>query len=614
MPYATLDILRVLPAGLALQAVVATLPHAGSEERDALVTGLLGAGGAARQGAVAVLPLVRWWKELGDSARAAIIVAAGGDMPLVVASLRASTVDRDRQAAAMLIAHVVRNNQSVARGWDADLAWAAENYPEHRIAEVLSVAAMRAGEAGAGLRAFLADPRQASHMALRSAARSLPVEAQRSLLVAWLAVPALEAVARDRLERGSDAADLAAIFERAHLLRARQRGTALRRIERAERLLACDACAWLAAPLRRGRVAVIAELALPESARVAHLHAALSDPDTHVRAASVLALRRLPASPLGDEALADYALDADCGPASVAAAALVTAATASRRRALLPSYQRLARSPHAPVRALARRAYAAERAAGGIACDRLASPVAARVRLTRDRAGLLAALRTNIDSTRIDEVLGAITLAQRLGVVADLRADLLRLAHGADARAASKALSALSCDSSPETLTAIRSCLSHADGRVRASALEAMSHREPGDAVFESLMHDDTPRVRAVAIWHLLRRDGSGFPASHALMEMLGDARPSHRVSALWVVERLRCVDVSQRVADLAARDESTLVRERAARCATLLAAAIRLGWSRRLAESTSSETSADITVLARSRAAARGAHREVAA
>jgi hypothetical protein len=347
---------------------------------------------------------------------------------------------------------------------------------------------------------------------------------------------------------------------------------------------------------------MIATLGLRDDARVSLLHAAMTDSDAGVRAAAALALRRIPASPAGDEALADFSLDASRGPAIAATASLVDAPTASRRRVLGPVYQRLTRSPHAAVRSMARRALTGERAASGIAGDRLGCPVTARARLARDRSGMISAVRERLQSQRIDEVLGALELARRLGIASDLRTEIVRLTRGADPRAASRALIVLGEASDTDSMLALRAGLAHADGRVRASALEALARREPGDEIFERCIHDDVPRVRAVALRHLLRRDGPGFPASQGLAEMLGDARPGHRLSALWVVERLRHAELTQRVSDIVARDPHPAVRLRASRCAAVLSARLRQRWIERLDESTERTQGPDITVLVRAR------------
>lgn len=604
MPRTPMDILRRLPPALARAAIVATLPHAARAERDGLIAALLERTDPAGLSAAAIIPIAGWWAELGSEARARMIQLAGDELPRVVGGLRASTEARDRTAAAMIIAEVLHraHDASSGDGWDAHLAWAADAYPEHRIGAVLAAVCARAHAPGPAVREFLFEKGHASHMALRAAARGQPASVQRARFAAWLGVPALAAVARDRLERSTDPTDLATVFESAHLLRARGRRAELQRLEHPERIIGGDMTASLRPEARRGRITIIGMLAMHDGARIGLLHSAMTDADPGVRAAAVLALRRLPASPTGDEALADFSLDVARGPAIAAMAAMIDAPTASRRRALVPVYQRLTRSPHAVVRAMASRELASEHAASGIATDRLGCPVAARTRLARNRVGMFAAIRENLRSQRTDDVLGALHLAHRLTLAGSLHADLIPLASSADTRVAAMALTILGHESDPGSLRAIRAGLEHTDGRVRASALEALSRREPGDGAFERCMHDDVPRVRAVAIRHLLRRDGAGFPASHALAEMLGDPRPAHRISALWVVERLRHAELAQRVADIAARDDHPAVRERAARCASILSARLRQGWMRRLDEAAGAapEAETDVTVRVR--------------
>ncbi|HRX85844.1 MAG TPA: HEAT repeat domain-containing protein [Phycisphaerae bacterium] len=112
----------------------------------------------------------------------------------------------------------------------------------------------------------------------------------------------------------------------------------------------------------------------------------------------------------------------------------------------------------------------------------------------------------------------------------------------------------------------LRDALDDPDDRVQANAIEAIERlggREETVRVMEKLQATDS-RVRANAVKalvHLGMREGA-----RTLIEMLASDTPSDRISALWVVERMRLQHMLQRIERIVAADPDERVRTRARR------------------------------------------------
>ena len=113
-------------------------------------------------------------------------------------------------------------------------------------------------------------------------------------------------------------------------------------------------------------------------------------------------------------------------------------------------------------------------------------------------------------------------------------------------------------------MRSLEKAMAHADNRVRANAVEAMSQMRSARHL-QQLMRmadEDTNRPRANAIGALMEmKAGEALPA---LTRMLSDDRPEHRISALWLVERMGVLEAAQAVAELAMSDPDPEVRRRA--------------------------------------------------
>lgn len=620
MPFlhARLDRLRTLPTRWRGAALAATLPHAGAEERDALVAEMLDL--CERAGLEFLLDeLFHAWPELSPEARSAVFsrLSAAGEkgasrIEAHVTRLRSSASPSDRRAGVHLMISCLTTPGSrfggVAEGGmgggmdlarmisesglspelDAALAGAGEEFPTHRIHAILDVIARVAHLAGPRLRAFLSDESQPAILPLRAAAKALPAEVRRRRATQWLARPALASIARAILEEPTSVEDQRVALDQSHYLLAPARARALRRLGRSGHILVeGEGLGSLPAESRRGLVRWIARLPMKESERAARCASMLADPEPAVRFDAVRVLAECPCARAVDEALADYAYDPDERVATAALGALAWAHTPARRRFHAPLFERLERSPHASARALAASARAEfDPRADRAGADRWGCPRASRVRLAEAPLEFLMELRREYERSSHAARVRLLTLADRLGVLDRLESELLEaavadVAGGVDAqRLASKAVLLLGRLRSPDAASVLEAAVRDGPPRVRANAFEGLALARPGDESLARFLADPVARLRANAVRHLLRRSGPGALSERALGEMLADPRPSHRLSALWVAERSPVFTLAPRVADMTRNDPDPSVHARARRSARRLLAAMRQGWA----------------------------------
>ncbi len=613
--HSRLDRLRSLPRTLRGAALAATLPHANDVERDALVA--------------EILALIEWprfefllreifhaWPELSHSARSAALSRlgaaserGGSEIERHITRLRESPDPADRRASVYLTISCLTTPGYCAGGVaegvladlsplfsepglspeiDAALAAAAADFPSHRIHAVLDVIARVAHQAGPRLRDFLRDDSQPAHLPLRAAMRSLPPEVQRRRAVLWLAFPSLASIALRTIEEPASVEDQRVALDQSHYLLAPSRASALRRIERSDHLLAQGAgLGSLPAESRRAQVRWTQRLPMKESERAHRLASALADPEPIVRFDAARALAQRPCTRAVDEALVDYAYDPDARVALAALSALASAETPARRRFHLPLYERLERSPHAAVRAVAASARSEFDPRLDFArADHWACPVAARMRLAEAPLDFLIELRREYERSSASARIRLLTLADRLGVLDRLESELLEAAvadaiGGSDSlRLASKAVLLLGRLDSPDAASVLEAALASGPPRVRANAFEGMAMARPDDTSLPEFAADPVARLRANAVRHMLRRTGFDVRSERALGEMLADPRPSHRLSALWVAERSPVFSLVPRVADMTRNDPDPIVHARARRSARRLLAAMRQGWA----------------------------------
>ena len=120
----------------------------------------------------------------------------------------------------------------------------------------------------------------------------------------------------------------------------------------------------------------------------------------------------------------------------------------------------------------------------------------------------------------------------------------------------------------------LRSSINDPDPRVQATSIEALDRIDHEGRAAWTLpkLGATNSRVRANAVKSLLRLEVR--QAGEALLDMLSDASASHRLSALWVVDRLRLHAVFERAHHLRHHDPDPRVRRSAAGVCETLACA----------------------------------------
>lgn len=305
------------------------------------------------------------------------------------------------------------------------------------------------------------------------------------------------------------------------------------------------------------------------------------------------------------DVLLDTASDVDSHVAMTSLAGIVCPGVADRvGRAQAASLCRaLSRSAHGRVRRLA-----GEFGAGLDAFD----PRSARSRVTarrlhrRNREGMEIRLRERLLTGTIDERVAAAHMMGVLGVVEACEGELLAMVrsalpgdHGSwargthepgELRVCATCVSALGRSRSAASFDALLAGALSPDDRVRSNALDALLRRVTRTSVpverasaaynrFVELREHGHHRVRASALlgdlmtMNVQRAGGrkGQSAATGALVGMLADPRPMHRVAALWAAERaservrrVRGEGFEGAVASMISGDVSDEVRRRA--------------------------------------------------
>ncbi len=179
---------------------------------------------------------------------------------------------------------------------------------------------------------------------------------------------------------------------------------------------------------------------------------------------------------------------------------------------------------------------------------------------------LAARMNSKLDSSNPLDRATALRLVATLGLTDTLRERIYRCVNDADAIVRSAAVAVLECDGSTTSRRLIRNAIHDCDPRVQATAVESLGRIDPKEHArsIDGKLDSKDNRVRANAIKALieLRLD----KASKALLDMLAHSSYAHRLSALWVVERLGMRDMMERVAAMGRSDDDHRVRTRARR------------------------------------------------
>jgi len=164
-----------------------------------------------------------------------------------------------------------------------------------------------------------------------------------------------------------------------------------------------------------------------------------------------------------------------------------------------------------------------------------------RARFGREET--LRELRGALQATDAASLAAAVHSARQLRMTSGLEPDLCRLAVAEMPRPAAAACAALRSTSTSASMSALLTACESPDARVAATALESLSMvatslgrfaevRERVIAASQESRH----RVRAAAARALVLAGEPGAPS--AVVRMLTDSRPAHRLAGLWCAER----------------------------------------------------------------------------
>lgn len=473
-------------------------------------------------------------------------------------------------------------------------------------------------EAQRSLRRLLVEPDWPGHAALRSALRHSPIPGLRASAWRWLRLPEIANASLDRVTRAESDPEHEAVLPLAHLAFAPARARVLKLAASRHRpganlgqLIPDErASGSFSEASRLGRVRLVSVFDLGSVFTRSLLEDAPSDESPRVRFAAVNAMGSgVTAAFLRDRhpAIARTAMN---GWSLVGIPGSIAPPTRPAARARLRALAEHRRSEHAGVRRLAREDYLRQTPWLPTSPS---SRLSARRWLASDAAAFMSALRERI--ARADQpahAMNAISLARRLGLLHTVERDVLDLARSCvDWHVLATAVSALGECRAAEATEILDGAMSHEDPRVRANALEArMKHVGAGRDLMQAdeslharlfeMKNQDAHRVRAGAVRALLGgakpEGGAGGgserhyepKAAQELGRMLDDARPMHRVSGLWVAQRVLCgagaarlgshwPELAERVTGLA-DDAVPGVRLRANRCSARLLAQVGQG------------------------------------
>ncbi|MFI4883044.1 MAG: hypothetical protein ACIAQU_10725 [Phycisphaerales bacterium JB064] len=533
-------------------------------------------------------------------------------------------------------------------GVEGVIAQAVIHFDEHRRFGVLLAALALMTEAGASagrrgigteLSNWLAAKPTNAHGALRTVMRKADLALARQRALSWIVMDHLSQAAIDRLSRAQTPAEHEAVLERVHLTRRRLRGARVAGMQARPKLrqtaagltgdeLGTPPLDWpeacpvpgeatierLSAPARAGLAEWLAALQIDRVTRARVLAPRLGDDDPRVR----YSVARFGPPTLVE----DLAYDAH--PAIARSAVLAMSrigepleAVPAATQPIEPWLTTLHRHADPVVRMLGRQELAR---AGKIGTGPMAA-CSARAALKRTDAKA-SWLVTQIEAGEAEDRIGAITLARRLGLPASnpaVRDALLAAVMVAGPaggltldderqRVAATAVRALSTAPGREVTRAIEAACRYPAPRVRANAVEAMDDRRRRSLMDEgherfmeltmALTGDEHQRVRANAVRAgLISMEGKPVKAARqaceaALRNMLGDERPAHRISGLWVAGRVlrrgpelslgrRWTELAAVIADMARHDADSGARGRASACLGSLEAEARQRWQR---------------------------------
>jgi HEAT repeat protein len=162
----------------------------------------------------------------------------------------------------------------------------------------------------------------------------------------------------------------------------------------------------------------------------------------------------------------------------------------------------------------------------------------------------------------------AVAMVREMGLASYFEPRLIELTSDLNSRVAASATAALGVASDNQaTVDSLKAAMEYPDDRVRANAVESLSQMgRAGEArdLLLTMAKGRGNRSRANALKALMEMPA--VDALPAMVSMLMDPDPRHRISALWVVERLELARLGHGVGKLARFDTDPAVKRRALR------------------------------------------------
>ena len=172
-----------------------------------------------------------------------------------------------------------------------------------------------------------------------------------------------------------------------------------------------------------------------------------------------------------------------------------------------------------------------------------------------------ARVARRLNSGPVEQRLKALQMAQDLGLVESLRASLTALTEHPNPKVRSKAVTVLADSPDAGGEAVLNRILVDSDPRVRANAIAVLekTHKTQFLPLLAEKARGGHHRERANSIKAMHGMKVAN--ASSALLEMLQDARPDHRVSALWALRQMGLWKMLAEVGRLAKEDSNMRVR-----------------------------------------------------
>ena len=446
------------------------------------------------------------------------------------------------------------------------LAEACSSYHKHHQHIVLMAAAALAPATPPRLIKMLSDRLSTPYAHLRQLLPRMDHPLINRALLSFAAVPNLRPIVVEALRSRASAARLSDILQAAHLTVLNPVRAAVRKVTSAEHLLPTDEHLKTMDEETLRSVPRWINIVHVESSKKAEALARVISTDNELL--RLLGLRALMhnADRPTDDRVVMMCLDKNLVMARIALRHLML-----RRWVGLPRLMvLLIDSEHADIRQMA------ERYLISSAFERLwerwdhlpvRMRVLAGVTLIRTNRNFYRQLSVKLRSRHDQDRLRAITMVRHLKIASQFRNELIRLIHDENSRVASSAVGALGPLPKPPRLKALLlGLLSHGNDRLRASAIESL--QRTGDlssarnVLHELALAGNGNRSRATATWALLC--AGDRRAADRLTALLGDPRPRHRISGIWVAARIAMASQSQRLETMLESDSDPNVRKAA--------------------------------------------------